>query len=106
MIFIIPKEYDIIWQEIWFQKEDSVSEKSKSTHYKNLAQKILVFESKFQPLIMKNNRKAAIHLGISIKNQMAWLEKGFKKACENLGIISSDLSNENIIGLEDEVWDK
>lgn len=103
MIFIIPKEHDTISQRIWLQKEDSVSEKSKSTHYKNLAQKILVFESKFQSLIMKNNRKAAIYFRTSIKNQIAWLEKGFKKAWENLGIIGSDLSNENVIGLEDEV---
>lgn len=51
MIFTIFEEDNIIKKEIWPQKGDIVSEKSKPTHYKNLAQKILATKSKFYLII-------------------------------------------------------
>lgn len=72
-------------------------------HYKNLAQKVLVFKPEFQPLIIKNNKKIATHFRTFVKNQMTQLEKEFKEAWENLGIISSGLPNEDVIWLEGEV---
>lgn len=51
MIFTIFEEDNIIRKEIWPQKGDTVSEKSKPTHYKNLAQKILATKSKFYLII-------------------------------------------------------
>ena len=106
MIFTVLEEDDTIWRGIWPRKGDSVSGKSKSTHYKNLAQKVLVSEPEFQPLVTKNDGKAAIHFGTFVKNQMARLEKGFKEAWENLGITGGGLPNEDAIWPEGEVWDK
>lgn len=106
MIFTVLEEDDTIRQGIWPRKGDSVSGKSKSTHYKNLAQKVLVSEPEFQPLVTKNDGKAAIHFGTSVKNQMARLEKGFKEARENLGITGGGLPNEDAIWPEGEVRDK
>ena len=45
-----------------------MSGKSKSTHYKNLAQKVLASEPEFPPLVTKNDGKAATHFGTSVKN--------------------------------------
>lgn len=52
MIFTALKEENTIWQEIWPWKRNSISEKSKSTYYKNLAQKVLVSEPEFQTLVI------------------------------------------------------
>lgn len=103
MIFIVFEENDTIRQGIWLQKGDSVSGKSKSTYYKNLTLKILVSEHEFQPLVMKNDEKAATHFEISIKNQMARLDKGFKEAWKNLGITGGGLPNKDAIWLKSEV---
>ena len=65
MIFTVLEEDDTIRRGIWPRKGDSVSGKSKSTHYKNLAQKVRVSEPEFQPLVTKNNGKAATHFGTS-----------------------------------------
>lgn len=65
MIFTALEEDDTIRRGIWPRKGDSVSGKSKSTHYKNLAQKVRVSEPEFQPLVTKNNGKAATHFGTS-----------------------------------------
>ena len=98
MIFTILEEDDTNRRGIWPWKGDSVSGISKSTHYKNLAQKVLVTEPEFQPLVTKNDEKAATHFGTSVKkNQMARLEKGFKEARENLGITGGGLPNEDAI---------
>lgn len=75
-------------------------------HYKNLAQKVLVSEPEFQPLISKNHRKAVTYFGTFIKNQMTQLEKRFKEAWENLGIISGGFLNEDTIWSKSEVRDK
>ena len=77
-----------------------MSGKSKSTHYKNLAQKVLVSEPEFQSLIIKNDRKAATHFGTSVKNQVVQLEKGFKEARENLGITDGGLLMKMHFGLK------
>lgn len=106
MIFIVLEKDDTIRRGIWPQKGDSMSGKSKSTHYKNLAQKVLISESEFQPLVMKNDGKAAIHFGTSVKNQMAQLEKGFKEAWKNLGTTGGGFPNEDAIWPEGEVRDK
>lgn len=106
MIFTVLKEDDTIRQGIWPWKGDFASRKSTSTHYKNLAQKVLVSELEFQSLVMKNNGKAATHFGTSVKNQMARLEKGFKEAQENLEITGGGFPNEDAIWPKGEVWDK
>lgn len=103
IIFIVLKEDNIICRGIWPRKGNSISEKSKLTHYKNLAQKVLVFEPKFQLLVTKNNGKAVTHFKTFFKNQIVRLEKGFKEAQKNLGITSGGLLNEDAIWLEDEV---
>lgn len=106
MIFTVLQENNTIWREIWPWTRDSVNGKSKSMHYKNLAQKVLVSEPEFQPLISKNHRKAVTYFGTFIKNQMTQLEKRFKEAWENLGIISGGLLNKDTIWSKSEVRDK
>lgn len=52
---------------------------------------------------MKNKGKVAIHFGTSVKNQVAQLDKRFKKAQKNLEITDSNLSNKDAIWPDDEV---
>lgn len=106
IVFTVLEEDDTIRRGIWPRKGASESGKSKSTHYKNLAQKVRVSEPEFQPLVTKNNGKAATHFGTSVKNQMARLEQGFKEARENLRITGGGLPNEDAIWLEGKVRDK
>lgn len=83
-----------------------MSKKSKSIYYKNLDQKLLVFEPEFTPFITKNNRIAATHFETSIKYLFAQLEKRFKETRKNLGIIDRSFLNKNIIWPKNKVWDK
>lgn len=97
MIFMILEEDDTIRRGIWPQKDDTVSRKSKATHYKNLAKNVLSTEPDFHPFVSQNDRKAATHFGKSVKNQLSRLEKGFKEARTNLGITGEVLPNEDAI---------
>lgn len=84
MIFIILEEVDIIRRGIWPQKGDIVSGKSKATHYKNLAQKILATKPVFYLIVTQNDEKGAIHFGKSVENHLSWLEKRFQETYINL----------------------
>lgn len=79
MIFTVLEEDDIIQRGIWPRKGDVVSRKLKATHYKNLAEKVLASEPEFHPIVTKNDGKAVTYFGKLVKNQLARLEKGFKK---------------------------
>ena len=106
MIFTVLEEDDTIRRGIWPRKGDTVSGKSKATHYKNLAQKVLATEPEFYPIVTQNDGKAATHFGKSVKNQLSRLEKGFKEARTNLGVTGGGLPNEDAIWQEGEIRDK
>lgn len=74
-----------------------MSRKSKATHFKNLAQKVLSTEPYFHPIVSQNDGKAATQFGKSVKNQLSRLEKGFKEARTNLGITGGVVPNEDAI---------
>lgn len=51
----------------------------------------------------KINRKTATHFGKSVKNQSARLKKKFKKAQNNLRVISGDFDNKDTIWLKKKI---
>lgn len=97
MIFIILEEDNTIRKRFQPQKSNIVSGKSKAIYYKNLTQKVLAMELGFYPIIIQNNRKAAMHFRKSRKNQLSHFEKEFKEACINLEIIDRKLPNKDAI---------
>lgn len=74
-----------------------MSGKSKLIHYKTLAQKILISKLEYSSFVIKNNGQAAIYFKTFIKNQIMQLEKRFKEAQKNLGIINSSFPNKDAI---------
>lgn len=63
-------------------------------------------EPEFYLIVTQNNGKAITHFGKSVKNQLSQLEKRYKEARTNLGIISRGLPNEDIIWLERKICNK
>lgn len=96
-LFNVLEENNTIRRGIWPRRGEATSGSTKTVHRKNIAKKLLRAEPKFKNLL--ENPKALTHYGIAVKNQLARLEDGWKKAKQSLGITGAGLVN------EDDIWE-
>lgn len=90
-LFTILEENNSIRKDIWPQKGN----KSKTVNYRNLARKLFAQETDIGNRL--EDPKVLAHYGMTVKNQISKLKKGFKTAKEMLRVTDSGLLHEGEI---------
>lgn len=103
-IFTILEENSSIRKGIWPRKGENSGGKSKISHFKALAKKLFQNEPQIRDVLKEE--KAVTHYGITVKNQVARLEKGWKKAKETLGVTGAGLPHKDDIHDGSSIMDK
>ena len=83
-IFTILEENSIIRKGIWPRKEENSRKKLKISYFKALARKLFQSDPQIKDFLKKD--KVVTYYGTMVKNWVAQLEKGWKKAKETLGV--------------------
>lgn len=103
-IFTILEENSTIRKGIWPRKGGNSGGKSKISHFKALARKLFQGEPQIKNLLKED--KAVTHYGTTVKNQVARLEKGWKKTKETLVVTGAGLPHEDDIHEGSYIMDK
>lgn len=103
-IFTILEENSSIRKGIWPRKGENSGRKSKISHFKALAKKL--FQNEPQIKNHLKEERAVTHYGSTVKNQVARLEKRWKKAKETLGVTGAGLPHEDDIYEGSYIMDK
>ena len=93
-LFTILEENSSIRKGIWPRKGEH-GNKSKTVNYRNLARKLFAQETDIGNRL--DDPKVLAHYGMTIKNQLSKLEKGFKTAKDMLRVTGSGLLHEGEI---------
>lgn len=93
-LFTILEENNSIQKGIWPRKGEH-GNKSKTVNYRNLARKLFAQEMDIGNRL--EDPKVLAHYGMTVKNQISKLEKGFKTAKEMLRVTGSGLLHEGEI---------
>ena len=99
-LFTVLEENSSIRKGIWPRKREHGS-KSKSANYKSLAKKLFAQEPEIGDRL--EDSKVLTHYGMTIKNQISKLEKGFKVAKDMLRVTGSGLLHEGKIREDSEL---
>ena len=103
-IFTILEENSTIRKGIWPRKGENSGGKSKISHFKALARKLFQSDQQIKDLLKED--KAVTHYGTTVKNRVAQLEKGWKKAKETLGVTGAGLTHKDDIYEGSYIMDK
>lgn len=103
-IFTILEENSTIRKGIWPRRGENSGGKSKISHFKILAKKLFQNESQIKDFL--KDEKAVTHYGNAVKNRVARLEKGWKKAKVALTVTGAGLPHEDDIHEGSYIMDK
>lgn len=103
-IFNILKKNNLIQKSIWLRKKKNSRGKSKFSHFKALAKKLFQNKSQIKDVLKKEN--AVTYYCTTVKNQVAWLKNGWKRAKKTLGVTGIRLSYEDDIYEGSSIIDK
>ena len=103
-IFTILEENSAIRKGIWPRRGENSGGKSKISHFKILAKKLFQNEPVIKTFL--KDEKAITHYGNAVKNQVARMEKGWKKAKITLTVTGAGLPHEDDIHERSYIMDK